>query len=436
MAVFDRGGRVIKTGKIGQMNVLRQQLIAPGEVLDAKIVGGACRLSALREEGNVFLNSRIDAFVQPLRWLVSDWPKYLRTRGEEGTIPTLSTSSSHPTALTDLGLGGTISSTTYARFWRDAVLRIYNEWYKWPEHDDATAIPVDGHALVPLGAYWSRIYGSYSNIDEHSFKTDDISGSTREHVDLRKMVTQQGKFETAMRSEYLSHDRYMDYIKSIWGADGSAEVDKVPRRLNGSQMGVEPSTQFASDGASMGQTMSIYDFGIKHDFGKIVMPEHAVVTYVLANRYESVAQDEINPMTRLSSDWNVASGNPITITKMPPQSIARREIHGGSSTDHVGYLPAGWQWRARWNMIGNRYDARNTIPAYQDLASISGLSDLRDARRVNNSFYSSSLGDYIVDVMFQETSRSMLQGGDTSVLVGSGASTGSTNPYPTQRHLV
>ena len=33
MPRYDRGGFVLKTGKIGRMNVLRQQILLPGEVL-------------------------------------------------------------------------------------------------------------------------------------------------------------------------------------------------------------------------------------------------------------------------------------------------------------------------------------------------------------------------------------------------------------------
>ena len=68
MPQYDRGGTVLKTGKIGRVNILRQQLLLPGERLRASVKGGV-RLTTLREPESVGIHARVDAFVQPVRWL-------------------------------------------------------------------------------------------------------------------------------------------------------------------------------------------------------------------------------------------------------------------------------------------------------------------------------------------------------------------------------
>ena len=74
---YDRGGTVIKTGKIGRVNILRQQILLPGETVKPAL-NGPVRLTALRERESLKIHARLEAFVQPIRWLWDDLPAYLQ----------------------------------------------------------------------------------------------------------------------------------------------------------------------------------------------------------------------------------------------------------------------------------------------------------------------------------------------------------------------
>ena len=70
MPMYDRGGKVLKTGKIGRVNILRQQMLLPGERLRASVNGGV-RLTTLREPESVSIHARVDGFVSAVALAVA-----------------------------------------------------------------------------------------------------------------------------------------------------------------------------------------------------------------------------------------------------------------------------------------------------------------------------------------------------------------------------
>ena len=71
-----RGGVVLKTGKIGRTNVLRQQLMMPGETITSQI-NGRVMLEGLRERESLRINAHLGVFMTPVRWVESNWTAYL-----------------------------------------------------------------------------------------------------------------------------------------------------------------------------------------------------------------------------------------------------------------------------------------------------------------------------------------------------------------------
>ena len=85
MSKASRGGLTLKTGKIGRVNCLRQQLMMPGERMNISL-NGTCRLESLRERDAMRINAHLAVFMTPLRWLWPEFPDYLK-EGED-TIKT------------------------------------------------------------------------------------------------------------------------------------------------------------------------------------------------------------------------------------------------------------------------------------------------------------------------------------------------------------
>ena len=429
---YDRGGHCLKTGKIGRANIVRQQLLLPGEILRPS-VRGEVKLTALRERESIRIHARIDAFVQPLRWLWPDWPAYV-TEGP-ATTKTVPTHTLTATAgeASDLGVGGD-SANTIHRWFHDAPLRVWNEWYKWPEAPDETAWQPDGLPLVNLATSWSRIQTDQQLIEGDT----SFTLPTDRELDVRRISEQQARYRLSMEREWLSKERYIAFLREAWNAQASREVDKVPLRLRGAEVGVDPMNLYATDADGLGSTASFYNFHVDHRFGRFAAPEHMIVTYILCVRFAPVAEDEINPTAATTGrDWASIVGEPGLLAAQRPVPVTVQQvaaISSGSAT--LGYLPAGWQWRARWNCVGSRLDLRDSFPVIRSISARTA-AQLRDASRIGEPFLSKSLGDYLVDLWFSEDIDSPIPGPRSSIMGGVGDSgRGSAYPYPMEATVV
>jgi hypothetical protein len=391
MTQCSRGGLTLKSGKIGRCNVLRQQIMMPGERMNMSIEGSV-RLETLRERDVFRINAHLATFMTPLRWLVSDWPTYVKTNGVSGTIPSLGAAPN----LAKYGIGAynsaIISSGCY-QFWEDAPLRIYNEWYKWPENADSTSWNDDGEIAVPLSKNWSR---ARFDIDP-SVSNDYTQQSLGDSFDIRELAVTQARFRSAMKRETLSFNRWMELVKQTWKGDGSREVDQVPIMLDQVEVGVNPRDMPATDGASLGQWQSIYDFGVDHQIRGIVAPEHCIITTILVVRFGSITEAK-HPLAEVADPF-VMTADPEYLGSAQPELVQLSDVFMSDSSTDVGYLPAGWQWRSDHDVIGELVDTADSFP-YMDAPTTQ--AECKDATRTKDAFRSTRLGDYLVDVYFKE----------------------------------
>jgi hypothetical protein len=412
-----RGGVVLKTGKIGRVNVLRQQLIAPGEMINTQIDGDV-KIEATRERESLRINGHLATFLTPVRWLDPNWTQYI-TEGED-TAVSLATQSR--TKLSNIGIGADDPlGTTVPSFWKEAVLRIYNEWYKWPEDADVTTWTGDGRVAVPLQAAWNRCRYDVTPGDASDYQAAVVSNT----LDVRTLAETQAKFRSAMEREILSYGRYMEMIGEMFGADGSREVDKVPMMVDQTEVGVRPREIPATDSAGLGDWQSIYDFAVNHRIGGIVAPEHCVLTYVLCMRFAPVIEGR-NPLSVDDMEWADQVGDPEILRNKMPQSVRVKDVVTSSSTTALGYLPAGWRWKTGWDVIGTRIDESDSFPMMNFPTT---QAEAKDATRIKDAFRSQAFGDYIVDLYFREESRNLHGTGLESYFSGmTGAGSDATFP--------
>lgn len=446
MPNYERGGKVIKTGKIGRVNCLRQQLLLPGEVIRSR-VRGTIRLTPLRERETSAINARIDCFIQPLRWLWRTFPDYIK-HGPYSSSAAVTTAGvqpgTHDSRAHRYGIGGD-ENQTVSNFWRDSLLRIYNEWYKWPEDTDlgswGSFNNPYGPPAIALPTYWTRMQ-QYDDFDNADYNVSLNTVSNANYVDIRSIAETQARFSQAVERTYLSHGRYIALLREMWNSQGNREVDKVPIRVGMADLSVEPRDVFAVDGSSLGQAQSMYDFDVAHSFGNIVAPEHSILSYLVLLRFESLAEDEINPFSRVdTSNWAEVVGDSGILANTRPQAESLQRLV--NSTEHntssstIGYLPAGWRWRASWNNVGHDIDIRDSFPLYQSLVG-SGITakTLRQADRVRNAFKSTALGDYYCDLRFSEMSDSPIPSAESGLFAGQRSARGSAYPYPGPRRVI
>jgi len=407
----NRGGKVLKTGKIGRLNCLRQQLVRPGETLRTTMDGNV-NLESLRERESVGINVQIHTFFTPMRWL---WPEFIDLLREGPTsVISIPKSSGDMVAL---GIGSDISaSNSFPTFFRDNYLRVYNEYFKWPEATDASSVDTDGNKLVPLATAWSRARDNGLPPETDDQQVDSVSNFT-----VNELAQVQARFRAAMEREVLSFGLYTEMLQEMFGVRGSREVDQVPILIDSTDAGVEPRDMPATDGASLGQYMGVYDFDIEHDAGSFSAPEHGIVSTFLSVRFNSVSESDGNPFAQLTNGdprWAEFIGDSGILASLPPQTVNLREVTNVAPSTSIGFLPAGWQWRYGWNLVGQRIDDRNSFPVY-DTQSV---ANLRDAASVNNAFRSTSLGDYRVNINFRQPSYSSLPSSMSSYMLGVGDS--------------
>ena len=393
MSSCARGGHTLKTGKIGRVACLRQQLMMPGEKMNLSMQGSV-RLEALRERDVMRINAHLATFMIPLRWLVSDWPQYCKEGVD--TVVTIPTRSSNPDWHA-IGIGSHNSggAGVHHEFWVDAYLRCINEWYKWPEDPDVAFADIGEHGCkaVPLSASWSRC-----RYDHEPDSSADYTVSSTTSFDIRDITKLQARYRSAMKRERLSFGRWMELVKQTWRGDGSREVDQVPIMLDQVEVGVNPREIPATDGASLGQFQSLFDFGIDHNIRGIVAPEHCVITTLLTVRF-SPTMERCNPLATNNLDWFELTADPEYLASAEPVEVLQDELMQSGLSVSYGYLPAGWQWRSDFDVIGKSVDVRDSFP-YHLLPSTK--EQAKDATRVKSAFRSQSLDDYMVDVYFKE----------------------------------
>jgi len=417
----DRGGQVLKTGKIGRVNCLRQQMLMPGEVITPKLRGNV-KLESLRERDSLRINANLSTFCTPLRWLFADWPQYVREGPDTAvSIPMLTEND-----LSRYGIGADENNITFQQFWRDACLKVYNEWYKWPEDADISFWAGDGAIAVPLQRMWNRMRDQVTPDDANDYEV--ASGTD---FDVRVLAETQAKFRSAIERDVLSYNRWMELCKEMFGESGSREVDQVPRMIDSTELGVNPREIPATDGASLGEWQSVFDFQIDHDMGPITAPEHCILTTMMVIRFAPLTETR-HPLATDRLSWAEQVGDTEILGAQMPQLVQARDLFANNSNTDLGYLPAGWQWRGGHDVIGTRIDQRDSFPYYR----IPGTTaQARDATRTNPAFRSNALGDYVVDIWFHEKSRSYL---DTSLESYFSGMTGSADKseFPKQGKMI
>lgn len=399
MSSANRGGLTLKTGKIGRVNCLRQNLLMPGENMNIRL-NGSCRLESLRERDVLRINAHLGVFMTPLRWLWPEFPDYLKEGPDNSIVMPMSTASN----LSKYGIGSFNSgadSDDFPRFYREAYQRVYNEWYKWPEDPDITTdINEDGEKAVPLQKPWSRSRTTATPSDS----ADYTLPTANNEFDVRNLAETQARFRSAMKRDVLSYNRYMELLQEMYGADASREVDQVPIMLDQVEVGVNPREIPATDGASLGQWQSLYDFGIDHTIRGVTAPEHCVITYMLTVRFAAVTESKA-PLASDRLDWYTICADPEYLAAAQPKELLKRHYFHGKDNTFLGYLPAGWEWRCDHDVIGKRVDERDSFPMMRPPNT---LQHTKDATRVVDAFRSQSLGDYLVDCYITETSRQPL----------------------------
>jgi hypothetical protein len=404
-----RGGTTLKPGKIGRVNCLRQQLLMPGERMNID-VSGTVKLESLRERDVMRINAHLACFMTPVRWL---WPEYTDYVKEgENTAETIPVMQPSDNDWSKYGCGTfneNASSKDLNRIFADNYLRVYNEWYKWPEYPDETDNDINLHGLkaVTLSTAWSRCrqLAAPSNANETEI------GSA---INVMDLAEQQGKFRSAMKREVLTFGRWMELVKEMWNGDGSREVDQVPIMIDQAEVGVSPRDVPAMDGASLGQWQSLYDFNVNHSVRGVVAPEHCIVSWFLVVRFPPITET-VHPLATDELLWQEMVADPEWIGSQEPQAVEAKQIMASNSAVNFGYLPAGWQWRTEHNVIGKEIYDKNSFPFMQQPTS---AQEAKDATRIKNAFRSKSLGDYMVDLYFKEESYQPIGGAIESYFSG------------------
>ena len=393
MSRVDRGGQTLKTGKIGRVNCIRQQIMMPGERMNIGI-NGKIRLESLRERDVMRINAHLAVFAQPLRWLVSNWTDYVKEGSDTAqTIPSLS--SEDDWAKYGIGSYAGTPTASMDEFWKDALIRIHSEWYKWPEDGDISTWPTDGAVAMPLAKPWNRC--RYDSTPDDS---TDYTVTAASDFDVRDLAVTQAKFRGAMKRDVLSYNRWIELVQQTWKGDGSREVDKVPMMLDQVEVGVNPREIPATDGASLGQWQSLFDFGVNHGIRGVVAPEHMIISYMLTVRFASVTE-AVHPLATTNLNWFEKVADPEWIASKEPVQVQRQDVQQNNSSTVLGYLPAGWQWRCDHDVIGQRVDQRDSFPY---MLNPTTQAEAKDATRVKDAFRSQALGDYLVDLFISEDS--------------------------------
>lgn len=387
MERYDRGGRVITCGEIGRFHVLRQQFMLPGETIHQKI-RGSFQLSPTVQRANVHLNAHLACYAAPVRWFWDQWTDFV----QEGistalTIPTLTgtqwTASRQRT--TNLGLGHLTHD--FCKWYAQMPIQVWNEWYRWHEtaredvdSPDPTFFDDLGKPCVNLSAASSRIRQT-PTID--ALESDIPSATT---VDVRDIATYQARYQQAAVTEWTSESRYKAFLKDIYNASGTNEVDKVPIQLMGTaNLGVTPREMYATDGPSLGEQTTLNNFNVENDWEPFTCPEHMLLCTVAVLRFEPILEDGVAPLVYPAHhSKNDYQGDPEQFM-IEPQDVRSRQIDGNGDATVIGKLPAGWAHRERWNHVANRIAAQGTYPLLDNQPTTA--DGYRDPTKINDAIF-------------------------------------------------
>ena len=405
---YNRGGKSLKVGDIGRFSCLRQHLLLPGERMNSSIRGNV-RLSGLRQQTSVYLNAQIEAFAAPLRWYWDDFTTYLQEGAATAlTVPVMtgSTWTDNRVTTTQLGIGSI--KHDFCKWYAQHPINVWNEWYRWPEDTkESVDTPVigffqnRGKECVNLPTAATRMH-SAASFDPTEFEVPSATV-----LDVRELSQVQAKFRQAAVEHWTSQDRYMQFMQDIFRAKGSNEVDKVPIRLRkGAKLSVMPRDMYATDGASLGELMSINNFQVNHSWNDFIAPEHMIVCYIMILRFSPVMEDAVAPgIYPDHTPYEVYQGDPNILANTQPVGVASREIDEGNATI-IGFLPAGWQLREGFSHVDFTIASLGNFPLLdgQPLTA----AGYRDASNIAPAFRSLALRHWFADLDFTVNINSMI----------------------------
>lgn len=427
----NRGGKSLKVGDIGRLSVLRQHLMLPGETLNASIKGNV-RLSGLRQQTSVYLHAQIEAFAAPLRWYFSGFPDYLKEGIKTATtIPVLTGTdwTASPAKTSNLGIGRTTHDI--AKWWAQHPINVWNEWYRWPEDAkvSVSSPPIaffadQGKECVNLESALTRLHDAPS-FDAATER--DVPAVTV--LDVRALADFQAKFHQAAVTDWTSQERYNAFMRDVYGAAGNNEVDQVPIRLKkGAELGVQPRDMYATDGASLGELMSINNFQVDHKWDSFQAKEHMIVCYVMVLRFAPIADTGVSPHAYPTVfDYETMQGDPAIMAAQPPVAVTIRELASGDGTA-IGFLPHGWQWREGFNHVDEVVNDLQNFPLL-NVATVTATG-FRDASKILAAFRSTALRHWFGDLDFNCNIKSRIPPSGKSIVAGSGRS-GPKGNHPT-----
>lgn len=415
---YDRGGKTLKVGDIGRLSTIRQHLMLPGETLNASIRGNV-RLSGLRQQTSVYLHASIEAFAAPLRWYWDDFTTYLHEGISTAlSIPTLNWATDY-LAKSNLGIGQ--PTTNFALWYAAHPANVHNEWYRWLE-DARTSITAPIPAFQDLhGPKCVNLPSAITRIREvpttHGDETD-IPSATVLKVD--QLALFQARFNQAAITDWSSQQRYTPFMRDIFGTSGTNEVDKIPIRLKkGAVLSVSPRDMYATDGASLGEIMSINNFQVNHKWAPFRATEHMIVSYHLVLRFAPVFVGGIAPGCYPGDTaYAIQQAGPNTVESYPPIAVKAREVNNAGGASVVGYLPHGWQYREGFNHVDYTIDLLGNFPIFNNNPATA--AGYRDPTDVGDAFRSTALRHWFADLDMDCNVDSYLGAAAKSIVAGTG----------------
>lgn len=418
---YNRGGKSLKVGDIGRFSVLRQHILLPGERMKPSVQGNV-RLSGLRQQTSVYLNADIEAFVAPLRWYWDDFPEYLM-EGEATAkvIPTIALGAPwNAPSITTSNLGIGKVTQPFAKWFAQHPINVHNEWYR---HADDVPNSVDTPSPVffdDFGHHVTNLPSALTRVRPAATADDKLPAVTE--IDLRDLARKQALFQQEVVQDWVSglaanQLRYNRFMGSILGAKGNDEVDKIPTRLkSGARLSVKPHDMYATDGASLGEIMSINNFKVDHQWGDYMAQEHMIVCYIMTLRFSPISDAGISPMAYPGDmAYMVTQGDPNIIERSAPISVKKRELFDGDATV-IGVLPSGWQLREGFHHVDKTVADMNNFPL---LNNVSETADgLRDASNIADAFRSTALRHWFADLDFSIEINSAIPSAGTSITTG------------------
>lgn len=416
---YDRSGTRLGVLRLGRVLCIRQELLRPADRYRLSL-GGRVRLGALREQEAIPMHCHIEAYVTPLRWL---WPGYV-----DYVLADHSAAVAHPPVHTGnvvggsgsgdvspdyLGIGDLARQREFYQFYLDNYLRVYNEYYKWPEDDDATegslaSVPFPHYGLrsVQMEAFDTRMRSNIRDDAEDRFSPTVSSG-----VSLTDLVQTSARLRLGQTQEWLTSSRYRETLKEYFGGAGSHEVDQVPISYGGPAGWLTAENIWATDGGSLGTIRAIHEFDIQHSWGRVSVPEHSVLSVMMTVRPQRLLQHMVSPhaSSRSRSRAEILGLDPLLEVEEPRQWDAGDFVNGGSGV--VGKAPAGHEWRTGWDMVDREISRRSFTTGELRLATHPYCPDYE-------GFVSASLGQGIFRVNFGLQVDSDIHAPMASVMTG------------------